>query len=68
MINNEEKINILMSKLDTLQFIIKSYIDHAEEFKNKYSLEDVLPDYYSIKLALLEELDSIGGSWVETID
>ena len=66
MISTEEKVNILMSKLDTLQFIIKSYIDHAEEFANKYSLEEVLSDCNSIKLALLNELESLGGSWEES--
>jgi len=66
MITNEEKINILISKLDTLQFIKKSYIDHAEEFKNKYSLNEVLSDCDSIKIALLNELEALGGSWIET--
>ena len=66
MISNEDKINILISKLDTLQFIIKSYIYHAEEFKEKYSLEEVLSDCNAIKSALLDELESLGGSWVES--
>jgi hypothetical protein len=67
MISNDEKIDILINKLETLQFIIKSYIDHAEEFKNKYSLEDVLSDCNSIKIDLLKELESLGGSWAESL-
>jgi hypothetical protein len=63
MINNEEKIDILINKLNTLEFIKKSYIDHAEEFKDKYSLEDELSICESKKAALLEALDNLGGSW-----
>jgi hypothetical protein len=68
MITNNEKIEILINKLDTIDFIIKSYISHAEEFKNKYSLDDVLPDYNLVKIALLEEVESLGGFWTPPTD
>jgi len=63
MITNEDKIEIIINNLNTLEFIIKSYTDHAEEFKNKYSLEDVLLDCNSKKEALLEKLAELGGVW-----
>jgi len=64
MINNEDKIEIIIDKLNTIEFIIKSYIDHAEAFSNKYSLEDVLPDYNAQKEALLQKLTELGGVWI----
>ena len=63
MITNEEKIEVLIEKLNTLDFIIESYISHAEEFKNKYSLEEVLTDCNAQKDALLQELSELGGVW-----
>jgi hypothetical protein len=63
MITNEEKISIIVHKLDTLEIIIKSFIDHAEEFKDKYSLENELADCNAQKNALLEALREIGGTW-----
>lgn len=63
MITNEEKIEVLIERLNTLDFIIESYISHAEEFKNKYSLEEVLTDCNAQKKALLQELSELGGVW-----
>lgn len=63
MITNENKIEIIIDKLNTLEFIIKSYIDHAEAFSNKYSLEDVLVDCNAQKEALLQKLEELGGVW-----
>lgn len=63
MISNEEKIEILINRLNTLEFIINSYISHAEEFKNKYSLEEVLADCNAQKEALLQEIEELGGIW-----
>jgi hypothetical protein len=63
MITNQEKIEIITNKLNTLEFIIQSYIDHAEEFKNKYSLEDVLIDCNDKKQALMQKLQELGGVW-----
>ena len=62
MINNEEKINILIDRIKTIEFIIESYINHAKEFQNKYSLEEILPDYNATRLALIQKLESLGGS------
>lgn len=63
MISDEEKIDFLLQKLNNLDFVIKSYIAHAEEFKNKYSLEEVLADCNAQKEALLQELSELGGVW-----
>lgn len=61
MITDKEKIDIIISRLDTIEFMIKSFIDNAEEFKNKYSLEDELSVCNAKKEALLQELDILGG-------
>lgn len=63
MINNAEKVEVLIERLNTLDFIIESYIYHAEEFKNKYSLEEVLTDCNAQKEALLQELLELGVVW-----
>lgn len=57
MITNQDKIDIINKKIDNLNIIIQSYIDHAEEFKNKYVLEDKLIDCNARKNVLLEELN-----------
>lgn len=68
MLNNQDKIQLIINKLNNIQGNIDSYIQHAEIFKDKYSLEDVLPDCNSIKTALLQELESLGGIWPEPLD
>jgi len=59
MITNQDKMNIIDNRLDTLEFIINSFIDHAEEFKDKYSLEDELADCNRKKMTLLEEKQAL---------
>lgn len=63
MITNKEKIDLIIDRLNTIEFIIQSFIDHAEEFKNKYSLEEVLLEHNAKKAYLLSELESLGGIW-----
>lgn len=65
MISNEEKIEIITTRLDTLEFIIESFISHAQEFKNKYSLEEELISCNAQKDALLQELLNLGGTWTK---
>jgi hypothetical protein len=67
MINNEEKINIIKHKIETLDFMINSFIDHAKEFKDKYSLEDELSTCNAKKNALLKELTKLGGSCTDPL-
>lgn len=59
MITNQDKINIIANRLDTLEFIMNSFIDHAEEFKDKYSLENELANCNRKKTALLEEKQTL---------
>ena len=59
MITNKDKIDTIDNRLDTLEFIINSFIDHAEEFKDKYSLEDELANCNRKKMALLEERQAL---------
>ena len=63
MLSNQEKIDILINRLYTIEFMVKSFVDHAEEFKNKYSLEDELAICEIKKAALIEMLEGLGGSW-----
>ena len=59
MITNEEKIDVISNRLDNLEFIMNSFIDHAEELKDKYSLEDKLADCNRKKTVLLEERQAL---------
>lgn len=63
MITDEEKIDVLINRLHDLEFIINSFISHAEEFKDKYSLEDELLVCNNNKNILLGMLEDLGGSW-----
>ena len=59
MITNQDKIDIIDNRLDNLEFIINSFIDHAEEFKDKYSLEAELANCNGKKSALLEQKQAL---------
>ncbi len=61
MISIEEKIDILINRIKTIDLMIQSFINHAEEFKDKYSLEDELLICESKKAALIEMLEELGG-------
>lgn len=61
MISNQGKIDILIDRINTIEFMVKSFIDHAEEFKDKYSLEEELLICESKKVALIEMLEELGG-------
>ena len=59
MITNAEKIDTINNRLNNLEFIINSFIAHAEEFKNKYSLDQELANCNRKKTALLEEKQAL---------
>ena len=59
MITNKDKIDIIDNRLDNLEFIMNSFISHAEEFKDKYSLENELANCNRKKTALLEERQAL---------
>jgi len=59
MITNAEKIDAINNRLNNLEFIINSFIAHAEEFKNKYSLDQELANCNRKKTALLEEKQTL---------
>lgn len=65
---NQEKIDILINRLNNLELMKQSFIDHAEEFKDKYSLEDELSICNVKKDVLLEALRDLGGAWPEALD
>ena len=59
MITNAEKIDTINNRLDNLEFIINSFIAHAEEFNGKYSLDQELANCNRKKTALLEEKQTL---------
>jgi hypothetical protein len=59
MITNAEKIDTINNRLNNLEFIINSFIAHAEEFKDKYSLDQELANCNRKKTALLEEKQTL---------
>ena len=63
MLTNQEKIEIIINRLNNLELIIQSYIDHAEILKDKYSLEDKLTECNAQKTVLLGLLEDLGGTW-----
>jgi hypothetical protein len=63
MLTNQEKIEIIINRLNNLELTIQSYIDHAEILKDKYSLEDKLAECNAQKTALLGILEDLGGTW-----
>ena len=63
MITNQEKIDFLIDRINTIEFMVKSFIDHAEEFKDKYSLEEELLICESKKVALIEMLEELGWTY-----
>jgi hypothetical protein len=68
MITNKDKINLVTARLKNIEGAIISYIEHADALKDKYSLGDVLSECNAIKLALIEELESSGGTWPVPLD
>ena len=68
MLSNEDKIKLIYERLNNIQGNIKSYINHAEQFKDKYSLEHELLICNSQKNALINELKILGGSWTDSLD
>jgi len=65
---DEEKIEILISRLNNIEMIIKSYIDNAELLKDKYSLEDELTMCENKKVVLIKTLKDLGGEWPQDLD
>jgi hypothetical protein len=59
MINNEEKIAIILNKINNLDALVKSLIDNAEICKDKYILADELIECDRRKTALLEEKEAL---------
>lgn len=64
MITNDEKIEIIVNKLNNNEAIMKSYIEYAEMLKDKYNLDDVLADCNAVKEVLLRELETLGAVWI----
>jgi hypothetical protein len=61
MLTNQEKIDIIINKIDNLEKVIQSYIDNAEKLKDKYSLEDKLIICNTKMATLLASLEELGG-------
>lgn len=63
MISNEEKIEIIINKLNNLEGLAISLIENEEICMDKYSLQDELEICNARKNALLKELKDLGGTW-----
>lgn len=63
MIANEEKIDLIINKLNNIEAMIVSFIDNAEACQDKYSLEEELEICNAKKAVLLEALQNLGGTW-----
>ena len=59
MITNEEKMEMVLNKLNNLEALIKSLIDNADICKDKYILEDELLECNRKKTALLNEKEAL---------
>lgn len=68
MINDQEKIQIIINRLDNLQGSIVSLIENAEVCKDKYILENEITICNTKKNALLQELQDLGGTWPKGLD
>lgn len=64
MITNEEKILLIINRLNNLELSIKSLTDNAELCRDKYSLEIEVGLCNNMISALLQELDGLGGVWI----
>jgi hypothetical protein len=67
MINNQEKIEAVINRINNLEALKKSLIDNAEVCIDKYSLEEELYLCNAKKDALVQLLNSLGGS-IEDLD
>lgn len=63
MISNQEKIDIIVGRINNIQKDVKSFTDHAQAFQNKYSLQEELDICNAKREALLQELEILGGFW-----
>jgi hypothetical protein len=67
MINNQEKIEAVINRINNIEALKKSLIDNAEVCIDKYSLEEELGLCNAKKDALVQLLNSLGGS-IEDLD
>ena len=65
MISDEEKIAVIINRLNNLELSIKSLTDNAELCKDKYSLEVEVDLCNNSISTLLQELDGLGGVWIK---
>ena len=59
MMTNQEKIEMILNKLNNLEALIKSLTDNAEICKGKYVLEDEILECNRKKTALLNEKEAL---------
>ena len=68
MISNDDKMKIIIARINNVESSIISYIEHADVFQEKYSLDDVLLECNIVKSALIQELELLGGTWPAPLD
>lgn len=57
MLTNEEKISLIINRIDNIDAQIKSFIDNAEICAGKYSVEEEVLACNAKKESLLQELN-----------
>ena len=62
MLTNEEKVQILLNKINNIDSMIESFIKNVEACEGKYVLEDEIAICNIKKEALMAELASLGDS------
>ncbi len=59
MITNEEKINLVINRINNIDGQIKSFIDNAGLCAGKYSVEEEVSACNAKKTALIQEMESL---------
>lgn len=66
MIENQEKIDMIINKLNNLEAISKSFKDNFDMLSDKYSLEDELAICEAKKAIFIGMLEDLGYSWAQS--
>lgn len=60
MIANQDKIDLIINKINNLDAVIKSFIDNADALKDKYFLEDEIVNCNAKKHVFIKMLEDLG--------
>jgi len=66
MITDQEKIEIIINRLNNIKAMHNSFIENEKAASGKYILKDELLICDEKKQVLLNELKKLGGSWIDS--